>query len=72
MAPPNRLLVRQRESRVILEHVDGLFLRQLHPALPQSAFGKALHYPQDQWPKHIRYGENGARPISNNACEHAI
>jgi transposase len=37
-----------------------------------SAFGKALHYLQGQWPKLIRYAGNGAWPISNNACENAI
>ncbi|MCX7180887.1 MAG: transposase, partial [Proteobacteria bacterium] len=34
--------------------------------------GKALHYLQGQWPKLIRYVENGAWPIDNNPCENAI
>ncbi|MFJ7311510.1 transposase [Pseudomonas sp. NPDC098747] len=34
--------------------------------------GKALHYLHGQWPKLIRYVENGSWPISNNACENAI
>ncbi|SDJ47091.1 Transposase [Paraburkholderia steynii] len=72
MTPADRLLVRQRESHVILEQIEGLLLRQLDAVLPQSAFGKALHYLQGQWPKLIRFVENGAWPISNNACENAI
>ncbi|MBO7782992.1 IS66 family transposase [Burkholderia pseudomallei] len=72
MAPADRLLARQSESRAILEQIEAMLLRQLHAVLPQSAFGKALHYLQGQWPKLIRYVENGAWPISNNACENAI
>jgi hypothetical protein len=72
MTPADRLPVRQRESRVTLEQIEELLLRQLHAVLPQSAFGKALHYLQGQWPKLVRYVESGAWPISNNACENAI
>lgn len=57
---------------MILGQIEDLLLRQLHVVLPQSAFGKALHYLQGQWPKLTRYVENGAWPISNNACENAI
>lgn len=72
MAPAARALVRQRESRSVLEQIEALLLGQLSAVLPQSAFGKALRYLQGQWPKLIRYVENGAWPISNNACENAI
>lgn len=33
---------------------------------------RALHYLHGQWPKFVRYVENGAWPISNNPCENAI
>jgi len=36
------------------------------------AFGKALSCLQGQWPKLMRYVENGTWPVSNNACENAI
>ena len=39
---------------------------------PGSLLGKALHYLEAQWPKLIRYVENGAWPIDNNLCENAI
>ena len=56
----------------MLEKIEALLLKHLNAVLPQSAFGKALHYLQGQWPKLIRYVEHGAWPISNNACENAI
>jgi transposase len=68
----NRLLVRQRESCVILAQIEALLLRQLHVVLPLSAFSKALNYLHGQWPKLNRYVGNGAWPTSNNACENAI
>ncbi|MBK7082269.1 MAG: transposase [Betaproteobacteria bacterium] len=40
--------------------------------LPQSLFGKALHYLHHQWPKLIRYLDDGAGPLSNNPRESAI
>jgi transposase len=33
---------------------------------------KAVTYLHNQWPKLIRYTENGAWPIDNNAAENAI
>lgn len=39
---------------------------------PKSLLGKGLTYLRSQWPKLIRYIENGDRPISNNPCENAI
>lgn len=56
----------------LLEEIEALLLRHLHAVLPQSLFGKALHYLHGQWPKLVRYVENGVWPISNNPCENAI
>ena len=39
---------------------------------PRSASGKALGYLLEQWPKLIRYLEDGRLPIDNNATERAI
>ena len=39
---------------------------------PKTALGKALHYLQHQWPRLIRYLENGRYPIDNNPVENAI
>jgi len=47
-------------------------LEQLPAVVPKSLLGKALNYLRGQWPKLVRYVENGDWPISNNACENAI
>ena len=39
---------------------------------PGSLFGKALHYLNAQWPKLIRYIEDGRIPIDTNLVENAI
>jgi hypothetical protein len=39
---------------------------------PGNLLGRALHYLAWQWPKLIRFVENGAWPIDNNLCENAI
>lgn len=72
MTPPQRQQVRTEQSRPLLAQIETMLLQHLHTVLPASAFGKALHYLQGQWPKLVRYVENAARPISNNACENAI
>ena len=40
--------------------------------LPGGLLGKALHYVTAQWPKLVRYVDDGRYPIDNNACENAI
>ncbi|WP_438939082.1 IS66 family transposase, partial [Burkholderia glumae] len=40
------------------EHLPGV--------VPSSLLGKALQYMNGQWPKLVRYVENGNWPISNN------
>lgn len=72
MSVDERRRMRQHESIPVLQLIETLLLRELNVVLPQSAFGKALHYLQGQWPKLTRYVENGTWPISNNLCENAI
>ena len=72
MTPEQRLQARHQHSRPVLVEIETLLLQHLHTVLPQSAFGRALHYLHGQWPKLVRYMENGAWPISNNPCENAI
>ncbi|KVL13664.1 hypothetical protein WS95_03895 [Burkholderia sp. MSMB1826] len=72
MTTQQRQQVRAERSRPVLDELEVLFLQHLHTVLPQSLFGKALHYMHGQWPKLPRYVENGAWPISNNPCENAI
>jgi transposase len=67
-----RYTLRQEQSSPILARIHDLLLHHLHSVLPGSLLGKALHYLSAQWPKLIRYVENGAWPIDNNLCENAI
>ena len=39
---------------------------------PKSTLGKALHYLNQQWPRLIRYLDDGQYPIDNNFLENAI
>jgi transposase len=72
MTPEQRQQLRTEHSRPLLAQLETMILQYLHTVLPQSAFGKALHYLHGQWPKLVRYVENGAWPISNNVAENAI
>jgi hypothetical protein len=63
---------RVQHSKPVLEHIEALALRHLHDVLPGSLLGKALHYVTAQWPKPVRYVDDGRYPIDNNACENAI
>ena len=56
----------------MLARIEAMLLQHLHRVVPGSLLGKALHYLSAQWPKLIRYVENGAWPIDNNLCENAI
>ncbi len=64
--------LRAEQSRPVLARIQDLLQRHLHAVAPNSLLGKALHYLAGQWPKLIRYIENGAWPIDNNLCENAI
>jgi transposase len=72
MTPTERQGLREELSRPLLAEIEDLLLRHLHTVLPQSLFGKARLYVHGQWPKLLRCFADGARPISNNACENAI
>lgn len=72
MTPEARQRLRAAKSRPVLAEIEDLLLRHLHTVLPQSLFGKALHYLHGQWPKLVRYLDHATWPISNNPCENAI
>lgn len=67
-----RRKLRDEQSRPILQRIETMLLKHLHAVVPGSLLGKALHYLSAQWPRLIRYVENGAWPIDNNLCENAI
>jgi transposase len=63
---------RKLHSVPVLGQIQALALQHLHGVLPGSLLGKALHYLTAQWPKLVRYADDGRYPIDNNACENAI
>jgi transposase len=67
-----RQRLRRRYSAAVLDAIETLMLEQLPGVVPQSLLGRALTYLRGQWPKLIRYIENGNWPISNNPCENSI
>jgi hypothetical protein len=67
-----RAQLRDASSRPILAEIQHLLVTHRHGVTPGSLLGKSLHYLEAQWPKLIRYVEDGAWPIDNNLCENAI
>jgi transposase len=67
-----RQRLRARYSARVLEQIERLLIEHRDRVLPGSLLGKALQYLYGQWPKLVRYIDNGAWPISNNLCENAI
>ncbi len=70
--PPEKHQIRAAQATPILEQLHAWALRSVDEVAPSSATGKALAYLLAQWPKLIRYLEDGRLPIDNNATERAI
>ncbi|MEK7436024.1 MAG: IS66 family transposase [Thermodesulfobacteriota bacterium] len=68
----DRLRLRYERSRQMLARIQTLLLAYRHSVLPGSLLGQALHYLSEQWPKLVRFVDDGSFPIDNNACENAI
>lgn len=64
--------LRREKSTVIVTYIETQLLALLTTTAPQSLLGKALIYLQGQWPKLIRFLDNGAWPLDNNMAENAI
>lgn len=70
--PECRRRLRARYSTRVLGIIERMLVEHLPGVVPSSLLGKALQYLSGQWPKLVRYVENGTWPISNNLCENAI
>ena len=62
-----------------MEHAEPIlaklkkWLDETRPTVaPKTALGKAIYYLDHQWPRLIRYLDNGHYPIDNNPVENAI
>jgi len=65
-------LIRQNQSLPLLNQFKIWLDKSALQIPPKSAVGKAIAYSLRQWPKLIRYTENGYLSIDNNRAERAI
>jgi transposase len=68
----DRLGMRQRESKPILEKLHNYLLEIEPEVLPKSPEGRAVRYTLKNWAALTRYCEDGDLSIDNNATERAI
>ena len=67
-----RYRVRHAESALVLERLRAWLDEQLPTVPPSTALGRALSYLDAQWPKLIRFIEDGRLELTNNRAENAI
>jgi transposase len=67
-----RLALRQRESRPVLEKLHGYLLEMQAEVLPKSPEGRAIRYTLNNWIALNRYCEDGDLEIDNNRTERSI
>jgi len=70
--PEERHRIRQERSKPILVKLRSWLDASLGTVPPQSLTGKALGYLDKQWPKLVRYIEDGRLRIDTNLVENAI
>jgi len=64
-----RARLRRRYSRAVLTEIKRLLDRHLDTTAPSGKLGEALRYLAGQWPKLIRYVENGANELGPLASQ---
>jgi transposase len=64
--------LRQRHAQPLLQQLKSWLDKSALQVPPKSAIGKAIAYSLRQWPKLIRYIDDGHLSIDNNRAERAI
>jgi len=72
VTPDRRLTARQRLSKPVVDGFKEWIDRESPLVLPQSLLGKAFTYCKNQWPKLIRFLDDGRLEIDNNRAERSI
>jgi transposase len=72
MTPEQRHRLRNDKARPIWDELRTWLDKNRNATPPQSLTGKAIGYLADEWPKLIRYLEDGRIEISNVLCENAL
>ena len=67
-----RVQVRTELSAPIIARFHAWLTALAPQVVPQSLFGKAVHYALRQWPKLTAFLTHGEVPLDNNRCENAI
>jgi transposase len=72
LTPEERYVLRQEESKPLVDKFKK-WLDEIYPTvLPQSDFGKAINYAIKLWPGLIRFLEDGRLEVDNNGTEREI
>ena len=71
-SPAEKQAYRIEHATPLLEEYKAWLDKSIQQVPPKSALGKALGYSLNQWPKFIRYLENGELNMDNNRAERAI
>ena len=72
MSAEQRHKLRQEKAKPIWDVLRAWLDRNLGAAPPQSYTGKAINYLAVDWPRLIRYLDDGRVEVSNVLCENAI
>ncbi|CDL80425.1 transposase (fragment) [Xenorhabdus cabanillasii JM26] len=72
LSPAEKYRIRQEKARPILDKLSAWLIKTQSQVLPKSKLGEAITYLGNQWPKLIRYLEDGRLSIDNNRAERAI
>jgi transposase len=72
LTPPERLQLRQLQSRPILDKLRNYLLEIELEVLPKSPEGRAVRYTLKNWTALTRFCEDGDLEIDNNATEGSI
>lgn len=63
LSPEARQALRAEKSRPLLEQLEQWLTKSLPQVPPKTAIGKALHYLNNQWPKLVRFLDDGRIPL---------
>jgi len=72
LTAPERLQLRQLQSRPILDKLRGYLLEIEREVLPKSPEGRAVRYTLKNWTALARFCEDGDLEIDNNPTESSI
>ena len=72
LSPPERLALRQRRSKGIVDRYQRWITRTASREPPASALASACRYSLNQWAALTRFLEDSILPLDNNLCEGQI